>query len=201
MYIDFLELDRREDQASRETTWMWMISFIEKLAFIFLVSHDVEILITLPYGKRCVRSEQLMAEDLGQEDVVGLVSGFKLVAADGAVGRAEVAGFPGFVQRAESGGNVFRQLRARGGVNGIGARECFQGPELIERTDDLLWIGQDRDRVRLEAGAWSVAGFELAIKDEGGEGSFLGGKLKLALKKISAGRRPVSAIRPMPFSR
>jgi len=30
-----------------------------------------------------------MAEDLGQEDVVGLVSGFELVAADSSVGRAE----------------------------------------------------------------------------------------------------------------
>jgi hypothetical protein len=45
-----------------------------------------------------------------------------------------------------------------------------------------------------------MAGFELAIKDEGGEGEFLG-KLKLALKKISAGRHPVRAMRPMPFSR
>ena len=42
-----------------------------------------------------------MAEDLGQEDVVGLVLGFELVAADSAVGRAQVACFPGFVQRAE----------------------------------------------------------------------------------------------------
>jgi hypothetical protein len=54
-----------------------------------------------------------MAEDLGEEDVVGLVSGFKLVAADGSVGAAEVAGFPGFVQRAESGGNVLGQLQGR----------------------------------------------------------------------------------------
>jgi len=30
-----------------------------------------------------------MAEDLGQEDVVGLVSGFELVAADSSVGRAD----------------------------------------------------------------------------------------------------------------
>jgi hypothetical protein len=32
-----------------------------------------------------------------------------------------------------------------------------------------------------------------------GKGSFLGGKLKLALKKISAGRRPVRAIQAHPF--
>ena len=42
-----------------------------------------------------------MAEDLGQEDVVGLVSGFELVAADGSVGASQIARFPGFVQRAE----------------------------------------------------------------------------------------------------
>ena len=54
-----------------------------------------------------------MAEDLGQEDVVGLVSAFELVAADGSVCPAEVAWFPGFVQRAEGGGNVLRQLQGR----------------------------------------------------------------------------------------
>ncbi len=43
------------------------------------VFDDIKILITLPDRKRCVRSEQLMAEDLGQEDVVCLVLGFKLV--------------------------------------------------------------------------------------------------------------------------
>ena len=36
-----------------------------------------------------------MAEDLGEEDIVGDVFGFELVATDGAVGAAEVAGFPG----------------------------------------------------------------------------------------------------------
>jgi hypothetical protein len=36
-----------------------------------------------------------MAEDLSEEDIVGLVVWFEAVAADGAVGRAQVAGFPG----------------------------------------------------------------------------------------------------------
>jgi hypothetical protein len=36
-----------------------------------------------------------MAQDLGQEDVVGLVSGFEEVPADGSVGASEVAGFQG----------------------------------------------------------------------------------------------------------
>jgi len=43
-----------------------------------------------------------VAEDLGQEDVVGHVFGFEAVAADGFVGAAEVARFPGLVEGAES---------------------------------------------------------------------------------------------------
>ena len=39
--------------------------------------------------------------------------------------------------------------------------------ELIERADDLFWIGLDRHRVKLEAGALGMAGFELALEDEG----------------------------------
>ena len=35
-----------------------------------------------------------MAEDLGQEDVIGLVTGFEAVAEDGGVGAAQVAWFP-----------------------------------------------------------------------------------------------------------
>ena len=47
-----------------------------------------------------------MAEDLGQEDVVGLVFWFEEMAADGAVYASQVARFPGSVQRAESVGVV-----------------------------------------------------------------------------------------------
>ena len=36
-----------------------------------------------------------MTEDLGEEDIVGLVLGFEHVTTDGAVGGAQVAGFPG----------------------------------------------------------------------------------------------------------
>jgi hypothetical protein len=95
------------------------------------------------------------------------------VAADSSVGASEVAGFPGFVQRAEGVGNVLRQLRAGGGVDGIGALEGFEIPESVEGLDDLFWIGQNRDWVRLEAGAGGMAGFELAVEDEGGEGELL----------------------------
>jgi hypothetical protein len=35
-----------------------------------------------------------VSEDLGEEDIVGLVSGFELVATEGAVGATEMAGFP-----------------------------------------------------------------------------------------------------------
>src|SRR6516162_10329577 len=112
------------------------VSFYQNASF----SHDIEIVIALPDGQRCIRSEQLVAEDLGQEDVVGLVCGFKLVAADGSVGASQIAWFPGFVQRAESGGDVLGQLRAGGGVDGIGAREGFEIPELVEGLDDLFWI-------------------------------------------------------------
>jgi hypothetical protein len=82
--------------------------------------------------------------------------GLELVAADGAVGRAQVAGFPGLVQRAESVGDVLGQLRAGGGVDGVWGSEGFEGSELIKGADELFWIGQDRDRVRLEAGAGSM---------------------------------------------
>jgi hypothetical protein len=56
---------------------------------------NVKILITLSYGKGGIRPQEFMAEDLGEEDIVGLVFGFELVATDGAVGAAEVAWFPG----------------------------------------------------------------------------------------------------------
>jgi hypothetical protein len=55
-----------------------------------------------------------MSEDLGEEDIVGLVFRFEVVATDGAVGASEVAGFPGFVQGAEGGGNVLGELRELG---------------------------------------------------------------------------------------
>jgi len=60
-----------------------------------------------------------------------------------------------------------------GGVDGIWGGEDFESSELGELGDDLFWLGQNRDGVRLEAGAGSVAGFELATEDEGWEGEFL----------------------------
>jgi hypothetical protein len=47
---------------------------------------NVKILITLADRKGCIRSQEFMAEDLCEEDIVGLVLGFELVATDGDVG-------------------------------------------------------------------------------------------------------------------
>ena len=88
-------------------------------------SGNVKILITLAYGEGCVRTEEFVAEDLGEEDIVGDVFGFELVATDGAVGAAEVAGFPGSFQGAEGGGHILGELGAGGGVNGCGRREAL----------------------------------------------------------------------------
>ena len=66
-----------------------------------------------------------MTEDLGEEDIVGLVFGFELVATDGAVGASQVAGFPGSVEGAEGGGHVLGELGAGGGVNGLGGRKAL----------------------------------------------------------------------------
>jgi hypothetical protein len=61
-----------------------------------------------------------MAEDLGEEDIVGNVLGFEFVATDGAVGAAEAAWFPWQVEGAKGGGNVLGELWA-GGVDVSGA--------------------------------------------------------------------------------
>src|SRR5271166_3744961 len=113
-----------------------------------------------------------MAKDLCEEDVSGLVFWFEHVATDGAVGGAEVAGFPGLVEGAEGGGNVLWELRAGGGVNGLGGRKAFEIPESVEGLDNFLGVGEDGDWVRLEAGAGSLAGFELAVEEEGWIGEF-----------------------------
>jgi hypothetical protein len=102
MAIDFLELIRREDQKVEKPPGMWMISFIEKLAFNFLSSfNDIEILVALADGEGSGPWEEFMAEDFCDEDVLGHVFGFKAVAADSGVGASQVAWFPGLVQGAE----------------------------------------------------------------------------------------------------
>jgi hypothetical protein len=85
---------------------------------------NVKILITLPHGVGCVWTEEFVAEDLGEDDIVGLVFGFELVATDRRP--AEVARFPpGSFRGAEGGRHVLGELRAGGGVNGLGGRETL----------------------------------------------------------------------------
>jgi hypothetical protein len=67
---------------------------------------------------------------------------------------------------------MYLELRAGGGVNGIGGRESFEGSGVDRGADDLFWIGQNRDGVRLEAGAGSLTGFELASKMTAGRGTW-----------------------------
>jgi hypothetical protein len=88
-------------------------------------------------------AQEFVAEDLGEEDIVGLVFGFELVATDGAVGAA--------VEGAEGGGNVLGELRAGGGVNGLWEREAFDGPE----SDDF-----DLDVGRLATEWWGFVNLQ-----------------------------------------
>jgi hypothetical protein len=55
-------------------------------------------------------------------------------------------------------------LRAGGGVNGLGGREAFEVPESIEGLDNFLGVAENGDEVGLE----TLAGFELAVEEEGG---------------------------------
>ena len=82
------------------------------------------------------------------------------------------------------------------------SHNCSVRP-LIRKTasDFVARVVDGRGLVRLEAGAGSLAGFELAVEDEGGIGEFFRREAEGALKKISAGLRPVRAMRPMPFWR
>ena len=59
---------------------------------------NIKILIGLPYGEGGIGTEEFVAEDLCEEDIVGVVFGFEIVATDGAVGASQVAGFPGLGQ-------------------------------------------------------------------------------------------------------
>ena len=71
-----------------------------------------------------------MAEDICDEDVLGHVYGFKAVAADSGVGASQVAWFPGKGEGAEGSRNVFGELRAGGGVDGVAYRRlnCERRP-------------------------------------------------------------------------
>jgi hypothetical protein len=113
-----------------------------------------------------------MAEDLCEENIVGLVFGFELVATDGAVGGAEVA----LVSRVGRGS---RRRRKRWPVVMLTAsegREAFEIPESVEGLNKFLGVGEDGDWVRLETGTGSLAGFPVGRRrGERDRGVFLEG--------------------------
>jgi hypothetical protein len=130
--------------------------------------------ITLAYGEGCIWPQEFIAEDLGEEDIVGDVFGFELVATGWRRRRSGV----GRVSRAGRGSRRRRKRtweasRAGGRVNGVGGRETFEIPEPVEGLNNFLGVGEDGDWVRLETGAGSLAGFELALEEESGIGEFL----------------------------
>ena len=81
-----------------------------------------------------------------------------------------------------------------------------EGSEGLERSDDLFLLGQGGDWLRLETGAWSAAGFELSVEDQGGEGEFFfwereldakgGRRRQMTDSKTKAARRLMASGRP-----
>jgi hypothetical protein len=84
---------------------------------------------------------------------------------------------------AEGGGNVLGELRAGGGVNGVGVREAFEIPELSECADNVLGVSEDGDGIWLETGTGSLAGFELAVEEDGWIGEFFPGEAEGGAKE------------------
>ena len=78
------------------------------------------------------------------------------------------------------------RLRIRSEVRpaSLGGREAFEGPESVEGLDKFLGLGQDGDGIWFEAGAGSLAGFELAVKEEGGIGEFFSREAEGGAKRI-----------------
>jgi hypothetical protein len=68
-------------------------------------------------------------------------------------------------------------LTARGGG------KAFEIPESVEGLDKFLGVGQDGDEIGREAGAGSLAGFELAVEDNGGKWEFLFGEAEGGAKE------------------
>lgn len=85
-----------------------------------------------------------------------------------------------------------------GVIDRIGIGEGFQFPQAPEAFEDGFGIGRYRDGVGLGFAVGRAAGFELATEDESGRLGFLDSRLGSSAKKISASRRPVSSMRPIP---
>jgi hypothetical protein len=79
---------------------------------------NIKILITLPYGEGCVRSQEFMVEDLGEEDMVGDVLGFE---------HGRSGGGPSFQGRSREpkAKTYFGSSRAGGGVDGLRGRKAL----------------------------------------------------------------------------
>ena len=160
----------RARMASRMTALLMMKATIPARRSDVSGLSNVKILITLPYGKGCIGSEEFVPEDLGQEDIVGNVLMFEAVATDSAVVAAEVALVSRVVEGAEGGGNVLGELW--GPVVVLTA--SGEGKLLRSRSRSRAWISflgvaEDRGDVGLES--WCREPdqvFELALEDESG---------------------------------
>jgi hypothetical protein len=72
-----------------------------------------------------------------EEDIFGDVFVFDAVASDRAVGGAQVAWFPGYVERAENDGSVLEELQAFGGVDRIRAHRIFRADRMWQINHHL----------------------------------------------------------------
>jgi hypothetical protein len=101
--------------------------------------NDIEILIGLSDPRTRVRPEEFVAEDLGEEDVVGPVVGFEAVATEGAVGGAEVAGFKGWSRAPKVAETYFGAWRQIVPTTSIIRTRAPSGPNLLRdfKTVDL----------------------------------------------------------------
>ena len=71
-------------------------------------------------------------------------------------------------------------------------------PEPVEGLNEFLWVGEDGDWVGFEAGTGSLAGFELAVEEEGGIGEFFSreaeGGAKEDLGRPAPGKPPIAPV-------
>ena len=139
-----------------------------------------------------------MAQDLSEVGILAEVLGLELVGADFGVSAAKVARFPVWSKAAFD----VEGKRGRDGlINRAGVLEKFQLPHAPEVLEDKFGVGQDGNWIgsALALGEPRVLSWPLKIRV--GTLVRLGGREKSPAKKISADRRPVSSMRPMPMSR
>jgi hypothetical protein len=96
------------------------------------------------------------------------------------VGGAQVARFPGKVALAEGDFDLVIECVLGGDVSALGIW-IYGWSAGAQKGQNALWGSQDGNGVRGKACAGGVAGFELALEDEGWEGNFFSGRVNLAL--------------------